>query len=83
MRLRAELDLSARELQDLLRDGVDSAGNDQADIGSTPRSAMRRLSLAANQRELLLQTEKALDRLEQAARTATASPVANPSARDA
>ena len=34
VRLRAELDLSARDLQDLLRDGVDSAGNDQADIGS-------------------------------------------------
>ena len=63
VRLRAELDLSARDLQDLLRDGVDSAGNDQADIGSTSLERDAELSLAANQRELLLQTEKALDRL--------------------
>ncbi|HUQ00177.1 MAG TPA: TraR/DksA family transcriptional regulator [Aeromicrobium sp.] len=64
VRLRAELDLSARDLQDLLRDGVDSAGNDQADIGSTSLERDAELSLAANQRELLLQTEKALDRLD-------------------
>jgi DnaK suppressor protein len=63
-RLRAELKLSARDLQDLLRDGVDSAGNDQADIGSTSLERDAELSLAANQRELLLQTEKALERLE-------------------
>ncbi len=63
VRLRAELDLSARDLQALLRDGVDSAGNDQADIGSTSLERDAELSLAANQRELLLQTEKALDRL--------------------
>lgn len=62
-RLRDELKLSARDLQDLLRDGVDSAGNDQADIGSTSLERDAELSLAANQSELLLQTEKALDRL--------------------
>jgi DnaK suppressor protein len=63
LRLRKELDLSARELQDLLRDGVDGAGNDQADVGSTSLERDAEMSLAANQRELLLQTEKALDRL--------------------
>ena len=64
VRLRKELDLSARELQDLLRDGVDGAGNDQADVGSTSLERDAELSLAANQRELLLQTEKALSRLD-------------------
>ena len=63
LRLRKELDLSAKELQDLLRDGVDGAGNDQADVGSTSLERDAEMSLAANQRELLLQTEKALDRL--------------------
>jgi DnaK suppressor protein len=64
-RLRSELDHSARELQDLLRDGVDGAGNDQADVGSKGLERDAEMSLAANQRELLLQTEKALDRLDQ------------------
>lgn len=62
-RLRKELDLSAKELQDLLRDGVDGAGNDQADVGSNSLERDAEMSLAANQRVLLLQTEKALDRL--------------------
>ncbi len=63
-RLRTELEHSARELQDLLRDGVDGAGNDQADVGSKGLERDAELSLAANQRELLLQSEKALGRLE-------------------
>jgi DnaK suppressor protein len=62
-RLRLELDHSARELQDLLRDGVDGAGNDQADVGSKGLERDAEMSLAANQRELLMQTEKALERL--------------------
>jgi DnaK suppressor protein len=63
-RLRTELASSARDLQDLLRDGVDGAGNDQADVGSKGLERDAEMSLAANQRELLLQTEKALDRLD-------------------
>ena len=63
VRLRVELDASARELQDLLRDGVDGAGNDQADVGSKGLERDAEMSLRANQSELLLQTEKALDRL--------------------
>ena len=64
VRLKVELDQSARELQDLLRDGVDGAGNDQADVGSKGLERDAEMSLRANQSELLLQTEKALDRLE-------------------
>ena len=66
-RLRAELTASAKELQDLLRDGVDGAGNDQADVGSKGLERDAELSLAANQRELLQQTEKALARLDSGA----------------
>lgn len=64
LRLRKELDLSAKELQDLLSDRVDGAGNDQADIGSTSLERDAEMSLAANQRDLLLQTERALQRLD-------------------
>lgn len=63
-RLRAELDSTAKDLQDILAGGVDGAGNDQADVGSNSLERDAKLSLAANQRELLLQTEKALERLE-------------------
>ncbi|MBK5216985.1 MAG: TraR/DksA family transcriptional regulator [Propionibacteriales bacterium] len=62
-RLRIEVDKSSRDLQDLLRDGVDGAGNDQADVGSNSVERDAEMSLAANQRELVLQTEKALERL--------------------
>jgi DnaK suppressor protein len=64
VRLKAELVDSAKDLQDILAGGVDGAGNDQADVGSNSLERDAELSLAANQRELLLQTEKALARLE-------------------
>lgn len=63
-RLRLELDQSARELQDLVREGADGAGNDEADVGSTSLERDSEMSLAANQRDLLLQSEKALERLD-------------------
>lgn len=64
VRLKEELDHTAKDLQDILAGGVDGAGNDQADVGSNSLERDAELSLAANQRELLLQTEKALGRLE-------------------
>lgn len=63
-RLRVEIVQTDSDLQDLLRDGVDGAGNDQADVGSKGLERDAEMSLAANQRELLLQTEKALERLD-------------------
>lgn len=63
-RLRLELVQTNRDLQDLLRDGVDGAGNDQADVGSKGLERDAEMSLAANQNELMLQTEKALERLD-------------------
>lgn len=64
IRLKDELNASAKDLQDILAGGVDGAGNDQADVGSNSLERDAELSLAANQRELLLQTEKAIARLE-------------------
>lgn len=63
-RLAEELDQTARDLAEILRDGVDVAGNDQADVGSTSLERDSELSLAANQNELLAQTRLALERLE-------------------
>ena len=63
VRLREELDHTAKDLQDILAGGVDGAGNDQADVGSNSLERDGELSLAANQRDWLQQTEKALERL--------------------
>lgn len=62
-RLTLELDQTARDLAEILRDGVDVAGADQADVGSTSLERDSELSLAANQNELLTQTKTALARL--------------------
>ncbi|MFD1860008.1 TraR/DksA family transcriptional regulator [Aeromicrobium camelliae] len=63
-RLAAELKTSAVELREMLAAGVDGAGNDQADVGSNSLERDAEMSLAANQQVLLIQTEKALERLE-------------------
>jgi DnaK suppressor protein len=62
-RLRGEVDLAARELDDLMRDAGDGAGNDQADVGSTTFERDHEMSLANNARDMLTQTEHALERI--------------------
>lgn len=62
-RLLAEIVVTERDLQDLLRGGVDGAGNDQADVGSNSLERDSEMSLAANQRELLVQVTGALQRI--------------------
>jgi RNA polymerase-binding protein DksA len=62
-RLRAELNLAEEELQDLMRDAGDGAGNDQADVGSTTFERDHEMSLANNARDMLEQTEHALVRI--------------------
>jgi RNA polymerase-binding protein DksA len=64
MRLRAELDSSGRALAGLMRDSGDGAGDDQADTGTKNITREHELALAANAREMLEQTERALDRLD-------------------
>jgi DnaK suppressor protein len=63
-RLRLELNLAEHELQDLMRDAGDGAGNDQADIGSTTFERDHEMSLANNARDMLAQTERALGRID-------------------
>ncbi len=62
-RLRGEVDRTTAELQNLMRDGIAGAGKDQADIGSNSIERDSGISLVANQRELLEQTQKALERI--------------------
>ncbi|MFC9290178.1 TraR/DksA family transcriptional regulator, partial [Streptomyces sp. NPDC057052] len=63
-RLRAELASSEAALVGLMRDSGDGAGDDQADTGTKNITREHELALAANAREMLVQTEHALERLE-------------------
>ncbi|AVV43151.1 DNA-binding protein [Streptomyces sp. P3] len=63
-RLRAELAASEAALTGLMRDSGDGAGDDQADTGTKNITREHELALAANAREMLIQTEHALERLD-------------------
>ena len=47
-----------------MRDAGDGAGNDQADVGSTTFERDHEMSLANNARDMLAQTQHALERIE-------------------
>ncbi|MEV6988648.1 TraR/DksA family transcriptional regulator [Streptomyces sp. NPDC093228] len=64
MRLRGEIDASEQAVVGLMRDSGDGAGDDQADTGTKNITREHELALAANAREMLEQTERALDRLD-------------------
>jgi RNA polymerase-binding protein DksA len=63
-RLRAEITSSEASLVGLMRDSGDGAGDDQADTGTKNITREHEMALAANAREMLTQTERALDRLD-------------------
>ncbi|MBQ0830487.1 TraR/DksA family transcriptional regulator [Streptomyces tagetis] len=63
-RLRTEISSSERSLQGLMRDSGDGAGDDEADTGTKNITREHELALAANAREMLVQTERALERLD-------------------
>ncbi|MEV8090027.1 TraR/DksA family transcriptional regulator [Streptomyces nigra] len=63
-RLREEISSSERSLAGLMRDSGDGAGDDQADTGAKNITREHELALAANAREMLIQTEHALERLD-------------------
>jgi leucyl aminopeptidase len=63
-RLRGEIETSETDLADRLRDGGDGAGDDQADAGTKTFEREHEMSLANNARDLLVQTEHALARIE-------------------
>ncbi|MDT3398768.1 TraR/DksA C4-type zinc finger protein [Streptomyces sp. B1866] len=63
-RLRAEIASAEEALNGLMRDSGDGAGDDQADTGAKNITREHELALASNAREMLLQTERALERLD-------------------
>ncbi|MER5766818.1 TraR/DksA family transcriptional regulator [Streptomyces sp. NPDC001985] len=63
-RLNAELTASEAALANLMRDSGGGSGGDDADTGTKNITREHELSLAANAREVLEQTERALQRLE-------------------
>jgi DnaK suppressor protein len=63
-RLRDEILASEKAISGLMRDSGDGAGDDQADVGTKNISREHEMSLANNAREMLRQTEHALERLE-------------------
>jgi RNA polymerase-binding protein DksA len=74
-KIRTELDAQARELRGeiseaeqswaaLQRDSGEGAGDDQADAGTKTFEREHEMSLANNSRDLLLQVERALARLD-------------------
>ena len=63
-RLRAELDLAEHDIDDMLRDAGDGAGDDPADAGSKTFEREHEMSLANNTRDMLMQAERALARID-------------------
>ncbi|MTE18632.1 DNA-binding protein [Streptomyces sp. TRM43335] len=63
-RLRVEIHTAEEALNGLMRDSADGAGDDQADTGTKNITREHEMALAENAREMLYQTERALDRLE-------------------
>ncbi|MGW7006349.1 TraR/DksA family transcriptional regulator [Streptomyces sp. NPDC054933] len=63
-RLRSEILASEDAISGLMRDSGDGAGDDQADVGTKNISREHEIALAENAREMLLQTEHALERLD-------------------
>lgn len=63
-RLRTEIVSSQEAIAGLMRDSGDGAGDDQADTGTKNITREHELALNANAREMLDQTERALERLD-------------------
>ncbi|MGW2114847.1 TraR/DksA family transcriptional regulator [Streptomyces zhihengii] len=64
VRLTAEITSSESALAGLMRDSGDGAGDDEADTGTKNITREHEMALAANAREMLEQTERALERLD-------------------
>ncbi|MFF2993965.1 TraR/DksA C4-type zinc finger protein [Streptomyces sp. NPDC057950] len=64
LRLSTEITSSEESLAGLMRDSGDGAGDDQADTGTKNITRESEMALAANAREMLVQTERALEKLD-------------------
>jgi RNA polymerase-binding protein DksA len=63
-RLQGEITESEHDLAEMLADASDNAGDDQADTGSKTFEREHEMSLANNARDMLLQVERALHRID-------------------
>jgi RNA polymerase-binding protein DksA len=63
-RLRAEISVADRDVQTLMRDHGEGAGNDQADVGSNTFERDHEMAIAAQHRHMLQQVERALSRIK-------------------
>jgi DnaK suppressor protein len=63
--LRADIERAESDIADRLGDAVGDAGDDQADVGAKAYEREHELALAHNTRELLIQTERALARIDE------------------
>ena len=64
VRLQTELAAIEREMDALIADAGDGAGDDQADAGTKTFEREHEMSLVINARDMVLQTERALDRID-------------------
>ena len=64
LRLKDELVLIETEMEELIADSGEGAGDDQADSGTKTFEREHEMSLVINARDMVLQTERALDRID-------------------
>ena len=63
-RLRKELALVETEMDELIQESGEGAGDDQADAGTKTFEREHEMSLVINARDMVLQTERALERID-------------------
>ena len=63
-RLRRELLIVEQEMDSLIQESGEGAGDDQADAGTKTFEREHEMSLVINARDMVLQTERALDRID-------------------
>ena len=63
-RLRADLAKVESEMDSLIKDGGEGAGDDQADAGNKTFEREHEMSLLINARDMVIQTERAIDRID-------------------
>ena len=64
LRLKHELESIETEMEALIADSGEGAGDDQADSGTKTFEREHEMSLVINARDMVLQTERALDRID-------------------
>jgi RNA polymerase-binding transcription factor DksA len=63
-RLRVDLAQVESEMDSLIKDGGEGAGDDQADAGNKTFEREHEMSLLINARDMVIQTERAIDRID-------------------